>query len=88
VSEMQSRNAVFLVAIAAVFGTAALLAAVGRATPSSFELAINGFHSAAEPREKFSLGFRHEGPFTASRRSASLDTRWTSCWCLPRPSDG
>jgi hypothetical protein len=26
----------------------------------------NGVHTAAEPRDKFSLGFRHEGPFTAS----------------------
>jgi hypothetical protein len=38
----------------------------GSRVPSSFELAVNGFHTAAEPREKFSLGFRHEGPFTAS----------------------
>jgi hypothetical protein len=66
VSETQCRKAVFPVAIAAVLVAAALLTAVSRATPSSFELAINGFHSAAEPRDKFSLGFRHEGPFTAS----------------------
>jgi hypothetical protein len=44
-----------------------MLTGIGRASPSSFELVMeNGFHSAAEPREKFSLGFRHEGPFTAS----------------------
>jgi hypothetical protein len=51
---------------AALLGAAALMTGIGRASPSSFELVMNGFHSAAEPREKFSLGFRHEGAFTAS----------------------
>ncbi len=36
------------------------------ASATSFELVMNGFHSAAGPRERFSLGFRHEGPFTAT----------------------
>lgn len=51
----------------AVFlSVAALFTGVGRAAPSSFELVVNGFHRAAGPPEKFALGFRHEGPFTAS----------------------
>ena len=52
--------------IVVVLGVAALVTGIGHASPSSFELVMNGFHTAAEPREKFSLGFRHEGPFTAS----------------------
>jgi hypothetical protein len=40
---------------------------VGRASPTSFELVMkDGFHTPAGPADKFSLGFRHEGPFTAS----------------------
>jgi hypothetical protein len=52
--------------IVVVLGVAALVTGIGRASPSSFELVMNGFHTAAVPREKFPLGFRHEGPFTAS----------------------
>jgi hypothetical protein len=60
------RKVAFPAALAAVLGVAALVTGIGRASPSSFELVMNGFHSAAEPREKFSMGFRHEGPFAAS----------------------
>lgn len=63
---MAFRKAAFLVGVAALLSGAVLVAGTGRASPSSFELVMNGFHSAAEPRETFSLGFRHEGPFTAS----------------------
>jgi hypothetical protein len=52
--------------VAALLGGAALVAATGRASPTSFELIMNGFHRAAQPPETFSFGFRHEGPFTAS----------------------
>jgi hypothetical protein len=52
--------------VAALLGGAALVAGTGRASPTSFELVMNGFHRAAQPPETFSFGFRHEGPFTAS----------------------
>jgi hypothetical protein len=53
-------------AVAALLGTAALVTGIGRASPSSFELVMDGFHSAAGPPERFSFGFRHEGPFVSS----------------------
>jgi len=53
-------------AVAVLLSIAALVTGIGRASPSSLELVMNGFHSAAGPPEKFSFGFRHEGPFTAS----------------------
>jgi hypothetical protein len=63
---MDFRKVAFPAGVGALLGVAALVAGIGRASPSSFELVMNGFHSAAEPREKFSFGFRHEGPFAAS----------------------
>jgi hypothetical protein len=45
----------------------ALVTGSGRASPSAFELVMNdGFHTLAEPADRFTLGFRHEGPFTSS----------------------
>jgi hypothetical protein len=52
--------------VATLLGVAVLVTGIGRASPSSFELVMNGFHTAAGPPEKFSFGFRHEGPFAAS----------------------
>jgi hypothetical protein len=63
---MDFRKVAFPAGVAALLGIAALVTEIGRASPSSFELVMNGFHSAADPREKFSFGFRHEGPFAAS----------------------
>jgi hypothetical protein len=63
---MDFRKVAFPSGVAALLGVAALVTGIGRASPSSFELVMNGVHSAAEPREKFSFGFRHEGPFAAS----------------------
>jgi hypothetical protein len=64
---MDVRNIVLSAGVAALLGVAAFVAGIGRASPTSFELVMeNGFHTPAEPPEKFSLGFRHEGPFTAS----------------------
>jgi hypothetical protein len=73
VSNIDFKKAAFPAGVAALLGVAALMTGIGRASPSSvgaspssFELVMNGFHTAAEPRETFSLGFRHEGPFAAS----------------------
>jgi hypothetical protein len=64
---MAFRKIAFPAGVAALLGGAALVVAgTGRASPTSFELVMNGFHSAAQPPETFSFGFRHEGPFTAS----------------------
>ena len=63
---MDFRKVALPAGVATLLGVAALVTGIGRASPSSFELVLNGFHSAAEPRERFSLGFRHEGLFTAS----------------------
>lgn len=62
---MGSRKVVFP-AVAVLLGIAALVTGIGRASPSSFELVMDGFHRAAGPPGKFSFGFRHEGPFAAS----------------------
>jgi hypothetical protein len=64
---MDVRKVALLAGVAAFVGIAALATGIGRASPSSFELVMKGgVHTAAEPRDKYSLGFRHEGPFTAS----------------------
>lgn len=63
-----SGKVAFPAGIVVLLSVAALVTGIGRASPSTFELVVNGFHSPAEPREKFPLGFRHEGPFTASAR--------------------
>jgi hypothetical protein len=50
-----------------LLGVSALVTGIGRASPSAFKLVMeNGFHSSTGPPDKFTLGFRHEGPFTAS----------------------
>jgi hypothetical protein len=56
----------FPAAIVVLLSVATLVTGIARASPSTFELVVNGFHSPAEPREKFPFGFRHEGPFAAS----------------------
>ena len=64
---MDVRKVALVAGVAALVGIAALAAGTGRASPSSFELVVkNGIHTAAGPSERFSLGFRHEGAFTAS----------------------
>jgi hypothetical protein len=63
---MDFRRIALPAGVAALLGVAALVTGIGRASPSSFALDMNGFHSAAEPPETFTFGFRHEGPFTAS----------------------
>jgi hypothetical protein len=63
---MAFRKVAFSVGVAALLSGATVATEIARASPSSFELVMNGFHSAAEPRETFSFGFRHEGPFAAS----------------------
>jgi hypothetical protein len=64
---MDVRKVALLAGVAALLGIAALATGIGRASPSSFELVMKGgVHTAAEPRDKFALGFRHEGPFTAT----------------------
>lgn len=56
----------FPTGIAALYGVAVLLTGAGHAAPNSFELNIwDGLHTAAVG-SNFPLGFRHEGPFTAS----------------------
>jgi hypothetical protein len=51
----------------ALLSGVALLTGSGRASPSAFVLVMNdGFHTPAQPADRFTLGFRHEGPFTAS----------------------
>jgi hypothetical protein len=64
---MGFRKVAFTAGLAPVLVVAALVTAIGRASPSSFTLVMeNGFHTAAGPPDKFPLGFRHEGPFAAS----------------------
>jgi hypothetical protein len=64
---MDARKVGLLAGVAGLLGIAALATGIGRASPSSFELVMKGgIHTAAEPRDRFSLGFRHEGPFTAT----------------------
>lgn len=64
---MHTRTAALSAGIAALLGVGALVTGLGRASPSPFDLVMrDGFHSSAGPADKFVLGFRHEGPFTAS----------------------
>jgi hypothetical protein len=53
-------------AVGVLLGAVAL-SGTGHASPTLFKLEMkNGFHTVTEDAAKFPLGFRHEGPFTAS----------------------
>jgi hypothetical protein len=63
---MAFRKVAFPPGVVLFLGVIFLVTGSGHASPSSFQLVLDGFHTPAQPRERFPLGFRHEGPFTAS----------------------